>query len=310
MKWSNDSTELGASKTAVLVLGESAFGVTPEKLRQNVLGLQNNAKSTTILTPLNKDAIARGNCLEDGLIDLTMYHLKKYCPDDVKIKGIKPTDADRLKDHRIAASCDYKIKITGPGLTLPNPFGEDIAMKGTIPVEIKTDSTANGSPKYDYVIQLNTQMLCMGVKMGLIAVLERDLKFRLYPYKRDEDLCNLILDRVGDFWHRVDHDIPYPPDDFDMPDTVNLDRLNSKKSVIDCIEMYQQCETEIKHWEQEKDNVKSVLTGVMEAHNAQFAEIDGYKINYKIIERKAQPEKVVPAKEATTYRRFSVETKQ
>ena len=307
MKWSNDSVELGASKIAPLILDQGAFGTVAEDVRQLVLNARKGLKSTTYF---NKAAIERGNRLEPVLITWAVDELQAMCGPSVLVNGIEPIDADRYEPYRLAASCDHKVLIVGGELTVPNPMGNDFPMKGEIPLEIKTDGTNDGPPKYDYIIQLNVQMMCMGADYGVIAVLSKGLKFTLYPYKRDEELCKLIKDRVTDFWHRVDNDIPYPEKKESKPETINLDRLNSKKSVLDCIDNYHKCESEVDKWTEEKNNAKNVLVGVLEAHNAQYAEIGDYKINYPVVERKATPEKTVPAKPATQHRRFSIEVRK
>ena len=59
---------------------------------------------------------------------------------------------------------------------------------------------------------------------------------------------------------------------------------------------------------QEED--QKLLQRIMEQNEAEHAEVGDISIAYPTITRKAQPEKIVPAKEATYYRKFKIEKKE
>lgn len=304
MKWSNDADELGASKVGAVVLGETPFQ-TNEAVRQIVL----NAKAgvQAIDDGLYKDAKDRGNYLEPALIGWASDALDNLCPDNVACNFLPPTDAHRLKDLRLCASLDGILHVVGGDMTIPNPHGEDITVTGYGALEIKTDGWDDGPPRADQVIQLQTQMLCADFQWGVIAKLGPKLKFSLYPYMRSEKLCNIIMEKVADFWYRVDMDQPYPPIDNGKPDAIPLDHLETKNDLIQIITDYEKCKAEEKSWKLQKERCQEAIELVLDEVDAEYATVGNYKISFPIVKRKAQPEKIIPAKPSTEHRRFSIE---
>jgi len=304
MKWSNDADELGASKVGAVVLGETPFQ-TNEAVRQIVL----NAKAgvQAIDDGLYKDAKDRGNYLEPALIGWASDALDNLCPDNVACNFLPPTDAHRKKDLRLCASLDGILHVVGGDMTIPNPNGDDITVTGYGALEIKTDGWDDGPPRADQVIQLQTQMLCADFQWGVIAKLGPKLKFSLYPYMRSEKLTHIIMEKVQDFWYRVDMDQPYPPIDNGKPDAIPLDHLETKNDLIQIITDYEKCKAEEKSWKLQKERCQEAIELVLDEVDAEYATVGNYKISFPIVKRKAQPEKIIPAKPSTEHRRFSIE---
>jgi len=304
MKWSNDADELGASKVGAVVLGETPFQ-TNEAVRQIVL----NAKAgvQAIDDGLYKDAKDRGNYLEPALIGWASDALDNLCPDNVACNFLPPTDAHRIKDLRLCASLDGILHVVGGDMTIPNPNGDDITVTGYGALEIKTDGWDDGPPRADQVIQLQTQMLCADFQWGVIAKLGPKLKFSLYPYMRSEKLTHIIMEKVQDFWYRVDMDQPYPPIDNGKPDAIPLDHLETKNDLIQIITDYEKCKAEEKSWKLQKERCQEAIELVLDEVDAEYATVGNYKISFPIVKRKAQPEKIIPAKPSTEHRRFSIE---
>ena len=184
---------------------------------------------------------------------------------------------------------------------------DDITVTGFGALEIKTDGWDDGPPRADQVIQLQTQMFCADFTWGVIAKLGPKLKFELYPYVRNEKLIDIIMEKVNDFWVRVDLDQPYPPIDNGKPDTIPLDHLETKDDVIQIITDYNKCKAEEKSWKLQKEKCQEALELVLDQVDAEYATIGNYKISHPIVKRKAQPEKIIPAKPSTEHRRFTVE---
>ena len=304
MKWSNDADELGASKVGAIVMGETPFQ-TNEAVRQIVLNAKAGVKA--IDDGLYKDARDRGNYLEPALTEWASDKLDNLCPDNVACNYNPPTDAHRKPDLRLCASLDGILEVVGGELTIPNSQGEDITVSGFGALEIKTDGWDDGPPRADQVIQLQTQMFCADFTWGVIAKLGPKLKFELYPYVRNEKLIDIIMEKVNDFWVRVDLDQPYPPIDNGKPDTIPLDHLETKDDVIQIITDYNKCKAEEKSWKLQKEKCQEALELVLDQVDAEYATIGNYKISHPIVKRKAQPEKIIPAKPSTEHRRFTVE---
>lgn len=303
-KWSDDAVELGASKVGPVVLGETPFA-TNEQTRQIVLNARNGV--TTIDRSMYADAQERGNYLEESLIYWASDKLDAMCADNVACNYIPTTDAHRKTDLRLCASLDAILEVVGGELTIPNPQGDPITVKGYGALEIKTDGWDDGPPRAEQVIQLQTQMLCAEFEWGVIAKLGPKLKFELYPYRRSEKLIKLIMEKVADFWYRVDMDHPYPPIDNGKPETISLDHLETKSEIVQIITDYNKCKAEMKSWKLRMEECQEALELVLDEHDAEYARVGGYKINFPIVKRKAQPEKVIPARPSTEHRRFSIE---
>ena len=303
-KYSNDAVELGASKVGQVVLGETPFG-NNEDIRQLVLNAKNGV--TTITHSMYADAQERGNFMEPALIQWSKEKLNRMCSDGVVCNYIPTTDGHRKTDLRLCASLDGILDVVGGEITIPNPQGDPIAVKGQGALEIKTDGWDDGPPRAEQVIQLQTQMLCADFKWGVIAKLGPKLKFDIYPYKRSDKLINIIMEKVADFWYRVDMDVPYPPIDNGKPETISLDNLKSKNEIIQIITDYNKCKAEEKSWKLRKEECQEALELILDEHDAEYARVGVYKINFPIVKRKAQPEKVIPAKPSTQHRRFSIE---
>jgi hypothetical protein len=77
------------------------------------------------------------------------------------------------------------------------------------PVEVKTINQnyaklwEAGCPPY-HVCQLNQEMICTNSNYGEIAVLfPDDFSFRIFPFYRDEELCQRIIDYSKEWWGKV-----------------------------------------------------------------------------------------------------------
>ena len=176
-------------------------------------------------------------------------------------------------------------------------------------LEIKTTNT-DDFPRHDQVMQLQTQLLCSGLKWGIIAIFGKSQRLHLVPYKADQELHNIIMEKVTEFWQKVDLDEPYPPLDNGKPYTINLDHLKTKNEVIRIAIDWAKADAEVREWTTTRQECQEALELVMEQNDAEMAEIGEYKILHPIVKRKAQPEKIVPAKEASYYRRFKIEKKE
>lgn len=304
MKATNDAIEIGASKVPAIVLGETPFQ-TNEEIRQLLL----NAKKG-ILTDgpkIYSDAIDRGNYLEDGIAQWAYHKLQALCNPDVQINLDFDKDARRKPEEKMGASLDGVLEVEGGELTIPNPNGKDLIVTSFGCLEIKTDGHDDGPPRPDQVIQLQTQMYCSDFHWGVIAKLGPKFKFNLYPYPRDEKLINIIREKVKDLWHKVDNDIPYPEIVKPKPTVIDLNQHEMKSQLVQMITDWQQCSQEKTKWANLQDELEDTIKAIMEEVGAEYAELANFKINYPVVTRKAQPEKITLAKPATTYRRFTME---
>jgi hypothetical protein len=305
-KYSNDAVELGASRVPAIVLGKTSF-TTNERERQKTLHARQGIE--TLETEFGKDVKERGNYLEPVLIEWTRDKLDEISDDLATINLCKVTQGYRINDLKLCASLDAILQVDGEFQMYNEMTDQDITLSGFGALEIKTTNT-DDLPRTDQLIQLQTQLLCSGFKWGIIAVFGKAQKLTLVPFKADQDIFNQIMEKVNEFWQKVDLDEPYPPLDNGPPSIINLDHLDIKDSLIGVAEDWLMCDAEIKKWTKKKEEDQKLLQRIMEQNEAEHAEVGDINIAYPTITRKAQPEKIVPAKEATYYRKFKIEKKE
>jgi hypothetical protein len=110
---------------------------------------------------------------------------------------------------------DTKIRVTLDGW-ISEPVSEDFAE--VIPVEAKTagivnpwkvdpeDWGADGTDHFPikYIVQLHAQMMATGAKHGYLSAVIGGIGHRLYRCERQEDIVQVILKAVEDFWACVE----------------------------------------------------------------------------------------------------------
>lgn len=304
-KFSDDAKELGASRVGAIILGQTPFS-TNERERQKTIHAKTGV-TTLAESDFNKEAKDRGNYLEDGILNWTKDKLERMSEGKALVKLGKVTHGYRLDDLKLCASLDGILQIDGKIVVRDPGTQGHMELSGFGALEIKTMAHEDGPPRMDQVIQLQTQLLCSGFKWGIIAIFGKSQKLNLYPYKADKELFKIITEKVLEFWNKVELDEPYPPLDNGKPYTINLDHLKTKNEVLNLISDYNKAYAETKYWQKLVDECKEALELVMSEHDAEYAEIGGFKINNPLVKRKATPEKVIPAKEATYHRRFKIE---
>jgi hypothetical protein len=304
-KYSDDAVELGASRVPAILLGKTSFS-TNERERQKTLHARQGIE--TLETEFGKEVKERGDRLEPTLIEWSKDKIAEMSS-SATVKLCKVTQGYRIDELALCASLDAILEIDGE-ITMYNEMtDEDITLSGFGALEIKTTNT-DDLPRTDQIIQLQTQLLCSGFKWGIIAVFGKAQKLKLVPFEADQDIHNQIMEKVTEFWQKVDLDEPYPPLDNGRPAIVNLDHIDITDSLIGVAEDWLMCDAEIKKWTKKKDEDQRLLQRIMEQHEAEYAEVGDINISYPTITRKAQPEKIMPAKQATYYRKFKIEKKE
>jgi hypothetical protein len=303
-KKSDDAAEVGASKAGVIVLGRDKFGNTKEDIRQVVLRAQAGIVDLDVgPTPVH---FRRGHYLEPSIVQWAWDDLIGMAPDDVEISVTIPEDAHRIEKERMAATLDAMLYVSGGELNIWSPFGEYVTVHGWGAFEIKTDNNDDGPPRDDQVLQLHQQMMCAGLEWGLIAKFGPKQTVSLWPYKRDEDLCGIILQKVREFWWHVDNDVPFSEPVDEKPDAINLDKDEAAEELRQLIIDYNKAKAEIASWTSTKEQVQETIENIMDSRGAQYATLDGYRIEWPIRKRKAKAERFEPAKPETEYRVFSI----
>ena len=304
-KYSDDRFELGASRVPALVLGETKF-TTNERERLKTIHAQKGIP--TLETEFGKEAKKRGNYLEEAIIQWAVDELEEQANFETSIQLGKVTHGYRLDDIKLCASLDAILNVEGSLLLKDAKTRGHMELSGMGAVEIKT-SNSDDSPRIDQVIQLQAQLMCSGFEWGIIAVFGKQQRLSLTPFKADTEMHDIIREKVEEFWTKVGLDEPYPALDNGPAYTINLDHIETKEQVIQLSLDWLKADNEIKAWAKTKQECQEALEIVMKSNQAEIAEIGEFKILNPIIKRKAQPEKVVPAKPPSYYKKFKIERK-
>ena len=188
--------------------------------------------------------------------------------------------------------------------------GEGIKLNGKGIVEIKVTNAplSESLPTYRGVIQVKGLMAITEYSWAVVCVLNGS-DLRMYFYQRNEQWEKDVLEpKVIDFNSRIANCDWYDP--FDTKEASYITPQDNGEST----ELTKQDQVQIDNivaWEAQiknlKDNIeeakKSIMMSMKEAKEG-YSET--HKVVWQTVNYKAQPEKVVPAKEAYTSRRFSI----
>ena len=188
--------------------------------------------------------------------------------------------------------------------------GEGIKLNGKGIVEIKVTNAplSESLPPYRGVIQVKGLMAITEFSWSVVCVLNGS-DLRMYFYQRNEQWEKDVLEpTVIDFNNRIAHCDWYDP--FDTKEAGYITPQDNGEST----ELTKQDQVQIDNivaWEAQiknlKDNIEEAKKSIMMSmKDAKEGYSESHKVVWQTVNYKAQPEKVVPAKEAYTSRRFSI----
>ena len=188
--------------------------------------------------------------------------------------------------------------------------GEGIKLNGKGIVEIKVTNAplSESLPPYRGVIQVKGLMAITEFMWSVVCVLNGS-DLRMYFYQRNEQWEKDVLEpTVIDFNNRIAHCDWYDP--FDTKEAGYITPQDNGEST----ELTKQDQVQIDNivaWEAQiknlKDNIEEAKKSIMlSMKDAKEGYSESHKVVWQTVNYKAQPEKVVPAKEAYTSRRFSI----
>ena len=186
--------------------------------------------------------------------------------------------------------------------------GMKVNGKGIVEIKITNAPLAENLPTYRGVLQVKGLMAITEFSWSVVCVLNGS-DLRMYFYERDEQWEKDVLEpKVIDFNNRIANLDWYDP--FDTKEAGYITPQDNGEST----ELTKQDQVQIDNivaWEAQiknlKDNIeeakKSIMLSMKEAKEGYS---ESHKVVWQTVNYKAQPEKVVPAKEAYTSRRFSI----
>jgi len=186
----------GASEISVIC------GVNPYQILPKMLDEKCSFERKDILN----ESMLSGILAESSIVERWKYYdgtelgyVKNWSNNDVK-RNCEAVDSYivNTKYPWLFVSLDAKIK--GGQYHLSG-----IKLDKDSPLEVKTirhweaSKWLEGIPTM-YIYQLQCQMLVTETDYAELAVLEDGVSFKVYPFKRDEGLCNMILEKSYEQW--------------------------------------------------------------------------------------------------------------
>ena len=188
--------------------------------------------------------------------------------------------------------------------------GEGIKLNGKGIVEIKVTNAplTETLPAYRGVVQVKGLMAITEYSWSVVCVLNGS-DLRMYFYERNQDWEHEVLEpTVIDFNNRIAKLDWYDP--FDTKEAAHITPQDNGETV----ELNKQDQVQIDNivaWEAQiknlKDNIEAAKKNIMVSlKEAKYGVSESHRVTWQTINYKAQPEKLVPAKDAYTSRRLSI----
>ena len=163
-------------------------------------------------------------------------------------------------------------------------------------------------------LQLQAQMMCTGLNWGFICVLYRGIEMRIFLYRAHPQTMTAIKDAVIDFDRRI---YSNPTDWYDInssedviamfPEVESEDPIDLDADTIKLLHEYAALQETVAAAD---DTLKSMQIHFQKVMgNSSLATGDGFTLKWPMRNTRAQPEKVVPAKPATSKRQSKVSIK-
>ena len=295
----SDDTKMSGSRIPVLYCWNHGvphpWSTPNDELRKSISAMRGERQESDIGEP----GIV-GNLLEPVLIRDACAHLR------IPQAELSPP-VIKLEDFEV--SCDGIATLDSPVLVRENGIvrvdGGEITLEDVIPIEVKvtTAPPSDQIPLYRGPIQLQAQMMATGASAGIIVILHRGIERRITILRADPDVQAEIADICIDFRERVATERFYPPVNVDdaviWPAKKNETpvELTGLENDIYHLELLRD------HRRQLNDEIEELEVKVMTAMGeSTIGQAGPYRIEWPVRNYKAQPERVVPAKEARQVR--------
>ena len=299
--------QLSASEIPVL-MGASRYKTVNELLKEKIDVLNGIERPFT-----SNESMEWGNTLETTILNQACVRLGLGNP--------KTTHEKAYFHKSLPLACSLDGTVAGDDRTIMTDLdqgvicvnADTITLSGMGVVEAKLTAheieSADQLPLYRGPLQLQMQMDITGAKWGAVCVLYRGTTLKTFLYERDEETIAHIHIAITDFQRRLDK---YKTNDeiewYDITSPEEASRIfnEAEKTEVNLPEVEQYAEKIIEFREMIRDlesKVSAYETKIMdEMRDNQYAISGRYKISWPMINYKAVPEKVFPAKEARSIR--------
>lgn len=182
----------------------------------------------------------------------------------------------------------------------------EIYLDAITPIEVKCTSIfpEDVPPDWLGVLQLKAAMSTTQADAGILIILYQSTDLRIYVIPKDYEFEKELADKVIDFNRRIDEE------DYYTPQVTNDAHIKYPNANDETKILSEETSELIKQHEQTKEMITSlkavnekIQAQIMdEMGNASVGRTGDWIVQWKMRNYKAQPEKVVPAKDAYTIR--------
>lgn len=309
-----DDREMSASRLPGL-MGFSRYSTPNDELQYSINALDGKPRPD-----IGNEAMGWGNALEPvilgeacsrlgitGKFDITQPYKSRTIALQCSLDGIGYGDGQVIctdPDNGIYVVGQDSIALTGPGVL-------EAKLTKSQPEEVP--HLARGP------IQLQGQMLVTGHKWGAVCVLYGGIELRVFLFAPHADTQKAIVKAVNDFESRLRTYVETGAVDWYPPQSSReLDRIYpmpvAKEEVELPADAEQWARMILQHKEQIRQSERAIETAEMQIKQllgqAEAGRAGSVSIRWPMRHYKAQPEKLVPAKEAYSVRQNSLNIKE
>lgn len=178
----------------------------------------------------------------------------------------------------------------------------EVYLNGNTPIEVKCTSIYPDDVPPDWlgVLQLKAAMSTTQAQAGILIILYQSTDLRIYVIPKDYEFEKELADKVIDFNRRIDEEDYYTPQ-VTSDAHIKYPNANDETKILS-----EETSELLKQHEQTKEMIASLkeVNEKIQAHimdemgNASIGRTGDWIVQWKMRKYKAQPEKIVPPKDA------------
>ena len=178
----------------------------------------------------------------------------------------------------------------------------EVYLNGNTPIEVKCTSIYPDDVPPDWlgVLQLKAAMSTTQAQAGILIILYQSTDLRIYVIPKDYEFEKELADKVIDFNRRIDEE------DYYTPQVTNDAHIKYPNANDETKILSEETSELLKQHEQTKEMIASLkeVNEKIQAHimdemgNASIGRTGNWIVQWKMRKYKAQPEKIVPPKDA------------
>ena len=301
------------------LLGVDAYGKTPNDVLRRCIDAINGADDDF----KTNEAMAWGSLLEQQILEVAAdrlgYDLEHGFTDAFVATGV-PLQCSL--DGKIGHEVGTSIITTNPGAGIYVLTADgSITTKGVGILEAKLTSfrAEDSPPLHRGPLQLQGQMICTGATWGAIATLYQGTEMRIFVFARHDGTVDAITRAAHDFQARLDtyrntgvsewYPLESPEDGSrTFPEARRAVAVDLPEDAATLVDTLKACDEVIKGAEAQKSMITATLMDMI--GDAEAGRAGRWLVNWGSRAYKAQPEKVVPAKDGYTVRAKTLTIKE